>query len=74
VHVIVSQSAAQSSNGLGALGSGLITANCDGSPHKLNVTVVRTISGLFSIGQADASASLNNGAATDQRTIDIVHP
>ena len=76
VFMQVTQTAAQSSNGLGASGSQLVeTANCDGSPHKLSVEIQRT-SGLFDIGTATAHAQLRDPAtlfvAGDDRTIAIV--
>jgi hypothetical protein len=73
VDVTVTQTAAQSSNGTAATGSSFLgeTANCDGSPHKLNVSV---FGGLFDIGKATASATLTapSGIATTTRTISIV--
>ena len=77
VFMQVTQTAAQSSNGLGASGSQLAeTANCDGSPHKLSVEIARTGSGLFDIGTATAHAQLRDPAtgfvAGDNRTIAIV--
>jgi hypothetical protein len=78
VQVTVTQTAAQSSNGQGASGTStpMESANCDGSPHKLSVTVVRSGSGFFDIGKAKASATLIalSGTATDTRLIDIVSP
>ena len=77
VAMTVTQSAAQSSNGQGASGSAITffeSANCDGSPHKLDVTVIDRSSGKFDIGKATASATLTapSGTATATRTIDIV--
>jgi hypothetical protein len=77
VFMQVTQTAAQSSNGLGASGSQFVeTANCDGSPHKLDVTIARTSGGLFDIGTATAHAQLLDPAtgfvAGDDRTIAIV--
>jgi hypothetical protein len=74
VDVTVTQTAAQSSNGQGATGSTFALAessNCDGSPHKLSVSV---FGGLFDIGKATASATLTapSGIATATRTISIV--
>jgi hypothetical protein len=76
VFMQVTQTAAQSSNGLGAGGSQFVeTANCDGSPHKLSVTVARSSGGRFDIGKATAHAQLMDPSgfvAGDDRTIDIV--
>jgi hypothetical protein len=76
--VTVTQTAAQSSNGQGASGTSnpLESANCDGRPHKLSVTVIRNMGGFFDIGKAEASATLiaPSGTATDTREIDIVSP
>src|SRR5437868_4219670 len=74
VFMQVSQTAAQSSNGQGASGTQFFeTANCDGSPHKLSVTIARTSGGLFDIGKATAHAQLldpSGFVAGDDRTID----
>jgi hypothetical protein len=76
VFMQVNQTAAQSSNGQGAGGTQFVeTANCDGSPHKLSVTIARTTGGLFDIGKATAHAQLMDPSgfvAGDDRTIDIV--
>jgi hypothetical protein len=73
VEVTVTQTAAQSSNGQGASGTSFVgeLTNCDGTPHKLNVSV---FGGLFDIGKATASATLiaPSGTATATRTISIV--
>jgi hypothetical protein len=76
VMVTVTQTAAQSSNGQGANGQNMIldTTKCDGSPHKLDVTVV-AVSGSFDIGKATASATLTDpstNTVTDTRTVSIV--
>jgi hypothetical protein len=76
VFMQVSQTAAQSSNGQGAGGTQFVeTANCDGSPHKLSVTIAKTTGGLFDIGKATAHAQLMDPSgfvAGDDRTIAIV--
>jgi hypothetical protein len=76
VFMQVTQTAAQSSNGLGAGGTQAAeTANCDGSPHKLSVTITRTSGGRFDIGNATAHAQLMDPSgfvAGDNRTIAIV--
>ena len=74
--VSITQTPAQSGNGIGASGSSpsiVEATNCDGSPHKLDVTVFAD-SGILDIGKATAIATLTNpsGTATDTRTISLV--
>jgi hypothetical protein len=75
VFMQVNQTAAQSSNGIGATGSQFFEdAKCDGSPHKLSVTI-GAVDGLYDVGTATANAQLAapSGFADDTRTISIVH-
>jgi hypothetical protein len=70
----VTQTAADSGNGVGATGSTFgETANCDGTSHKVAVTFIPDTS-AFNIGKATASMTLftPSGTATDTRTIQII--
>ena len=78
IDMTVTQTAAQSGNGQGATGTDFIpveTANCNGIPHNVNVSVFSP-DGFFDIGYATASATLitTSGTATDKRTISLVNP
>ena len=72
VIVSVTQTAAQSGNGNGGSGSGGASVNCDGSPHKVNVTAFGC---CFNIGKATATATLSttSDSATEMRTIALVN-
>ncbi|MFL5925724.1 MAG: hypothetical protein ACJ77E_02165 [Gaiellaceae bacterium] len=77
INMTITQTAAQSGNGVGATSGSdpfiVEQANCDGTPHKVSVTV-NPLDGLYDIGKATASATLNttSGTATDTRTISLV--
>jgi hypothetical protein len=77
VTVTVTQTPAQSSSGVGASGTnfaGFPPAKCDGSPHKLAVTVLPLFGGFYNVGKASASATLAapSGTVSDARTIQII--
>jgi hypothetical protein len=78
IDMMVTQTAAQSGNGQGTTGTDFVpveTANCDGRPHNVNVSVFSP-DGFFDIGYATASATLitTSGTASDKRTISLVNP
>ena len=73
VDVGVTQTPAQSSNGVGASSKGTSSVNCDGNEQKLSVEVSVT-SGNFSLGRATAQAFLfpPSGSAFDIKQINII--
>ena len=78
VTVRLTQSFQDSANGQGASGQSagfpIETANCDGTVHKLNVTVYSDSGTPFDIGRATATATLMlpGGTVTATRTVQIV--
>jgi hypothetical protein len=78
VNVRLIQAFQDSANGQGATGQSLgfpvETANCDGTVHKLNVTVYSNSGTPFDIGRATATATLMlpGNTATASRKVQIV--
>lgn len=76
VSVKVTQTAAQSSNGIGNTATAATVVKCDGNEHDLAL-FASGFGGQFTLGPADAQASLTlapSGPAFAERTITLVSP
>jgi hypothetical protein len=72
VTVRASEAAADSGEGVPATGTQSETVNCDGSPHKVSVSIQGTLTFNRGTATADATLTAGSGNATDTRTIQIV--
>lgn len=60
--VSAKQTPQQSSNGIGAQGATSATANCDGNPHSIAVSVPNNFGGAWSLGSGTAEVILEVGS------------
>jgi hypothetical protein len=77
IMVSVNQSATQSNAGNASSGNGSTSATCDGTSHKVAISVLGNPFPGFNIGTADVRAVLTDpsgAGAMDAKTVRVTHP